>query len=182
MIFGLIALAIVGLITVVLIKRGKNVQSQLEVVYEKKTVSQQALPEINDLQNLISLVRSSGLKDSLFDQWQMLHQLEDILKLIRDFLDKEPEQVFRQPFKEYYLKTTAQLLQTYQNLDRITKKSSEQIQNAEKSKAEIIEVLPSVIDYFSNYLNRLFESQYFDISSETEVIEAISKPQERIKP
>lgn len=180
MILGLITLAIVTVITVVLIKRGKNVPSRLEVVDIKKSASQQALPEVDDLQNLISQVRSSGLKDSLFDQWQMLHQLEDILKLIRDFLDKEPDQVFRQPYKEYYIKTTAQLLQTYQNLDRITKQSAEQIQNAEKTKAEIIEMLPSVIEYFCDYLNHLYESQYFDVSSDTKVIESISNSQNKL--
>ncbi|WKY46857.1 hypothetical protein Q5O24_10885 [Eubacteriaceae bacterium ES3] len=181
MMLVLIAIGLAALIIVVLLNRSNNVQNRLDTVTKEVSVSKQALPEIDDLQNLISLVRSSGIKDSLFDQWQSLHQLEDILKQIRDYLDKKPDLLLRQPFKEYYIKTTAQLLETYQSLDRITKQSSEQIQNAEKSKAEIISVLPSVIDYFSNYLNRLFESQYYDIASETEVIEAISNPENRIK-
>nr|WP_320027002.1 hypothetical protein [uncultured Acetobacterium sp.] len=123
------------------------------------------------LQKLIGLLKTAKRRESLYSQEVILDDLEDVVSKVRDKISKEPElQVFPQ-YASHHAETAIQLLQTYLDLDRIPDDSVENINNIRN---EIIASFPPLLKFYQDYLNRLYDVQYFDVASDVEVVKSIS--------
>ena len=123
------------------------------------------------LQKLIGLLKTAKRRESLYSQEVILDDLEDVVSKVRDKISKEPElQVFPQ-YASHHAETAIQLLQTYLDLDRTPDDSVENINNIRN---EIIASFPPLLKFYQDYLNRLYDVQYFDVASDVEVVKSIS--------
>jgi hypothetical protein len=123
------------------------------------------------LQKLIGLLKTAKRRESLYSQEVILDDLEDVVSKVRDKISKEPElQVFPQ-YASHHAETAIQLLQTYLDLDRTPDDS---VENINKIRNEIIASFPPLLKFYQDYLNRLYDAQYFDVASDVEVVKSIS--------
>lgn len=123
------------------------------------------------LQKLIGLLKTAKRRESLYSQEVILDDLEDVVSKVRDKISKEPElQVFPR-YASHHAETAIQLLQTYLDLDRTPDDSVENINNIRN---EIIASFPPLLKFYQDYLNRLYDAQYFDVASDVEVVKSIS--------
>ncbi|OFV72195.1 hypothetical protein [Acetobacterium wieringae] len=123
------------------------------------------------LQKLIGLLKTAKRRESLYSQEVILEDLEAVISKVRDKISKEPDlQVFPQ-YASHHAETAIQLLNTYLDLDRTPDDSME---NINKIRNEIIASFPPLLEFYQDYLNRLYDAQYFDVASDVEVVKSIS--------
>ena len=48
------------------------------------------------------------------------------------------------------------------------------MENINKIRNEIIASFPPLLEFYQDYLNRLYDAQYFDVASDVEVVKSIS--------
>lgn len=122
------------------------------------------------LQKLIGLLKTAKRRESLYPQESILEDLEAVVSKVRDKISKEPDlQVFPQ-YARYHAETAIQLLNTYLDLDRTPDDS---VENINKIRNEIIATFPPLLEFYQDYLNRLYDAQYFDVASDVEVVKSI---------
>ncbi|WP_303869603.1 hypothetical protein [Acetobacterium wieringae] len=123
------------------------------------------------LQKLIGLLKTAKRRESLYSQEVILEDLEAVVSKVRDKISKEPDlQVFPQ-YASHHAETATQLLNTYLDLDRTPDDS---VENINKIRNEIIASFPPLLEFYQDYLNRLYDAQYFDVASDVEVVKSIS--------
>ncbi|KAF5061304.1 hypothetical protein DSECCO2_316790 [anaerobic digester metagenome] len=123
------------------------------------------------LQKLIGLLKTAKRRESLYSQEVILEDLEAVVSKVRDKISKEPDlQVFPQ-YASHHAETAIQLLNTYLDLDRTPDDS---VENINKIRNEIIASFPPLLEFYQDYLNRLYDAQYFDVASDVEVVKSIS--------
>ncbi|MEL7661938.1 hypothetical protein [Acetobacterium wieringae] len=123
------------------------------------------------LQKLIGLLKTAKRRESLYSQEVILEDLEAVVSKVRDKISKEPDlQVFPQ-YARYHAETAIQLLNTYLDLDHTPDDS---VENINKIRNEIIASFPPLLEFYQDYLNRLYDAQYFDVASDVEVVKSIS--------
>lgn len=124
------------------------------------------------LQKLIGLLKTAKRRESLYSQEVILEDLEAVVSKVREKISKEPElQVFPQ-YASHHAETAIQLLNTYLDLDRTPDDS---VENINKIRNEIIASFPPLLKFYQDYLNRLYDAQYFDVASDVEVVKSISE-------
>lgn len=123
------------------------------------------------LQKLIGLLKTAKRRESLYSQEVILEDLEAVVSKVRDKISKEPDlQVFPQ-YASHHAETAIQLLNAYLDLDRTPDDS---VENINKIRNEIIASFPPLLEFYQDYLNRLYDAQYFDVASDVEVVKSIS--------
>ncbi|SEA85110.1 5-bromo-4-chloroindolyl phosphate hydrolysis protein [Pseudobutyrivibrio sp. ACV-2] len=101
-----------------------------------------------------------------------LYTLEATVLSIFKKLKDEPEVAGDlRKFMAYYLPTTEKLLQSYVDL----RKQNIDVENIRKSQREIEEATDVINDAFVKFLNQLFESSAWDISSDISVMKTMMK-------
>ena len=98
------------------------------------------------------------LEATVLSIFKKLQEQPDVAKDLRKFMS-------------YYLPTTEKLLQSYVDL----RKESKTIENIANSKKEIEEATDFINDAFVKFLNQLFESTSWDISSDISVMKTMMK-------
>jgi DNA-binding Lrp family transcriptional regulator len=91
-----------------------------------------------------------------------------IFRAVEDDPDKEPN---IKSFMSYYLPTTLKLLRTYATFE----KQGISGENIESAKRDIENILDTLVDGFARQLDRLFEDDVIDISTDIEVLETMMK-------
>lgn len=123
------------------------------------------------LQKLIGLLKTAKRRESLYSQEAILEDLEAVVSKVRDKISRDQElRVFPQ-YASYHAETATQLLNTYLDLDRT---QDESVENINKIRNEIIASFPPLLEFYQDYLNRLYDAQYFDVASDVEVVKSIS--------
>jgi hypothetical protein len=123
------------------------------------------------LQKLIGLLKTAKRRESLYSQEAILEDLEAVVSKVRDKISSDQElRVFPQ-YASYHAETAIQLLNTYLDLDRT---QDESVENINKIRNEIIASFPPLLEFYQDYLNRLYDAQYFDVASDVEVVKSIS--------
>ncbi len=89
-----------------------------------------------------------------------------IFKAVQDKPEKEPQ---IKSFMSYYLPTTLKLLGSYAEFE----KSGAQGDNITSAKAEIEQILDTLVDGFRKQLDKLYERDAMDIASDIDVLETM---------
>ncbi len=89
-----------------------------------------------------------------------------IFAAVREKPEKEPQ---IKSFMSYYLPTTLKLLHSYADFER----SGAQGENIRNAKAEIERILDTLVDGFRKQLDKLYETEAMDISSDIDVLETM---------
>ncbi len=120
------------------------------------------------------LRRIRKLNDDIPDEGvsRRIDEMEDltsrIFKAVQDKPEKEPQ---IKSFMSYYLPTTLKLLSSYAEFER----SGAAGENITSAKAEIERILDTLVDGFRKQLDKLYESDAMDISSDIDVLETMLK-------
>ena len=89
-----------------------------------------------------------------------------IFNAVREKPEKEPQ---IKSFMSYYLPTTLKLLRSYADFEQ----SGADGENIRAAKAEIERILDTLVDGFKKQLDKLYESDAMDISSDIDVLESM---------
>jgi hypothetical protein len=145
--------------------------STLTASPDSAPLQDRAIKEQARLQKLIGLLKTAKRRESLYPQEAILEDLEAVVSKVRDKICKDQElRVFPQ-YASYHAETAITLLNTYLDLDRT---HDESVENINKIRLEIIASFPPLLDYYQDYLNRLYDTQYFDVASDVDVVKSIS--------
>lgn len=97
-----------------------------------------------------------------------IDRIEEITRHILQYLKKHPERSSElHTFLDYYLPTTLKMLNTYAELDAQQLDS----ENISATKMRIERILDKVVEGFEAQLDKLFEGDMLDISSDIDVME-----------
>ena len=97
-----------------------------------------------------------------------IDRIEEITRAILEYLKKHPERSSElHTFLDYYLPTTLKMLNTYAELDEQGMTG----QNIETTKRRIEGILDKVVEGFELQLDKLYEGDMLDISSDIDVME-----------
>lgn len=97
-----------------------------------------------------------------------IDRIEEITRAILEYLKKHPERSSElHTFLDYYLPTTLKMLNTYAELDAQHMSG----QNIEITKRRIEGILDKVVEGFELQLDKLYEGDMLDISSDIDVME-----------
>ena len=91
-----------------------------------------------------------------------------IFRVVEENPDKEPQ---IKSFMSYYLPTTLKLLRTYSSLER----QGIEGDNIDAAKEDIERILDTLVKGFAGQLDRLFQNEVIDISTDIEVLETMMK-------
>ena len=91
-----------------------------------------------------------------------------IFSVVEENPDKEPQ---IKSFMSYYLPTTLKLLRTYSSLER----QGIEGDNIDAAKEDIERILDTLVKGFAGQLDRLFQNEVIDISTDIEVLETMMK-------
>lgn len=100
-----------------------------------------------------------------------LQELGVIIVKIRRKQRENPDGSMIQSYSTSFAETATRLLRTYLAVDKEQKVS---LENISKIKSEIIESFPVFLRYYRNVLNRMYEQQYYDVSSDVAVVKSIN--------
>ena len=101
-----------------------------------------------------------------------LSRLEMIMTRIFDQVEKQPELAEDlHKFMNYYLPTTAKLVEAYRELDAQPVEG----ENIRKTKQEIEDTLDTINEAFEKLLDSFFEDKAWDISSDINVMKTMLK-------
>ena len=110
------------------------------------------------------------LNDDIPDEGvsKRIDEMEDLTSRIFRAVQEKPEKEPQiKSFMSYYLPTTLKLLGTYADFE----KSGASGENIQSTKAEIERILETLVDGFRKQLDKLYESEAMDISSDIDVLE-----------
>jgi hypothetical protein len=94
--------------------------------------------------------------------------MEDLTSKIFKAVEDNPEKLPQiKSFMSYYLPTTLKLLRSYADFER----SGADGDNVKSAKAEIERILDTLVDGFKKQLDKLYETEAMDISSDIDVLE-----------
>lgn len=101
-----------------------------------------------------------------------IYRLEETTANIFDYVKEHPEKKSSiRMLMNYYLPTTLKLLTSYANIERVGVAG----ENMKKSKESIEQTLDMLVFAFNRELDRLYESETIDITSDIEVLEQMLK-------
>ncbi len=118
------------------------------------------------------LRRIRKLNDDIPDEGvsKRIDEMEDLTSRIFAAVQEKPEKEPQiKSFMSYYLPTTLKLLNSYAEFER----SGAAGENISSAKAEIERILDTLVDGFRKQLDKLYESDAMDISSDINVLETM---------
>lgn len=99
-----------------------------------------------------------------------LYELEKLLKEIFLRIKEHSEQMPQmQKFMKYYLPTTLKLVESYAAFDKISVPGEEVL----SAKAEIEKALDTIIQAFAELLNKLFQAEVYDVTTDAQVLQTM---------
>ena len=138
---------------------------------QKETPATQ--PEADNEDRYKAILRQiRKLNDDIPDEAvsRRIDEMEDltgrIFNAVREKPEKEPQ---IKSFMSYYLPTTLKLLRSYADFEQ----SGADGENIRAAKAEIERILDTLVDGFKKQLDKLYESDAMDISSDIDVLESM---------
>jgi len=99
---------------------------------------------------------------------QLIELTGKIFKIIEEHPEKEP---LIKKFNDYYLPSTGKLLRSYSMLE----KQGIQGKNIDSAKQDIARILDSLTEGYERQLDKLFDADVLDISSDVDVLETMLK-------
>jgi hypothetical protein len=97
-----------------------------------------------------------------------IYEIESLTSKIFNAVQEKPEKLPQiKSFMSYYLPTTLKLLHSYADFD----KSGADGDNIRAAKADIERILDTLVDGFKKQLDKLYETDAMDISSDINVLE-----------
>ena len=99
---------------------------------------------------------------------RLIELTDKIFKIIEEHPEKEP---LIKKFNDYYLPSTGKLLRSYSMLE----KQGIQGKNIDSAKQDISRILDSLTEGYERQLDKLFDADVLDISSDVDVLETMLK-------
>ncbi len=99
---------------------------------------------------------------------ELIDLTDKIFKIIEEHPEKEP---LIKKFNDYYLPSTGKLLRSYSMLE----KQGIQGKNIDSAKQDIARILDSLTEGYERQLDKLFDADVLDISSDVDVLETMLK-------
>lgn len=169
--FGSTAYFDIGLDSIVI--SPEAAENERKIRYAAETASRSTADTASDKYQAI-LVNMQNLKDSIKDPKisakadHLIETTRKIFKIVEDAPQKEPQ---IKKFTEYYLPTTAKLLRSYSMLE----KQGISGKNIISAKQDIERILDSLTEGYERQLDKLFDADALDISSDIDVLETMLK-------
>ena len=154
----------------------KNKQHRKKKSHEKITVEPDLIQLHEPLRADIFLDLHKQLQlaldcQSLAAQKKTLQELGVIIIRIRRKQRENPDDSMIITYSTSFAETATRLLRTYLAVD---KEQNISIENISKIKSEIIESFPVFLRCYRNVLNRMYEQQYYDVSSDVAVVKSLN--------
>lgn len=125
-------------------------------------------PHVDQDQQLLAEIRRVNDAIPGEEMSRKIDRIEECTQHILEHLKKHPEKSAElHTFLDYYLPTTLKILNAYAELDR----QSIQGENVTATKERIETIMDSVVEGFEAQLDKLFEGDMIDISSDIDVLE-----------
>lgn len=154
----------------------KNKNHRKKKSHEKTTIKPEPIqaqePQTSDV--LLDLIKQLQIAldcQSLASQNTTLQELGVIIVKIRRKQRENPDDSMIITYSTTFAETATRLLRTYFAVD---KEQNVSIENISKIKSEIIESFPVFLRYYRNVLNRMYEQQYYDVSSDVAVVKSLN--------
>lgn len=139
-------------------------------VEEKKAISPEAEGVMEEGRAFIEAIHKSNEAIEGQEISDKIASMEEIVRKIFERVDQYPQMVGDiRKLMEYYLPTTVKLLKAYEELER----QPIQGENIITSKREIEESLDTLNTAFEKLLDKLFEEQAWDVSSDISVLKTM---------
>lgn len=104
------------------------------------------------------------------DVSERIDRMEDLTAKIFKAVEEKPEKLPQiKSFMSYYLPTTLKLLRSYADFE----KTGAEGENVTAAKADIERILDTLVDGFRKQLDKLYEADAIDISSDIDVLETM---------
>jgi hypothetical protein len=139
---------------------------------EKQEAPAAPQPELTQEEDIGLLAQIRKVNDAIPDaeMTRKISRIEEITSHILDYQDKHPDKAADlRKFLSYYLPTTLKILNTYAELDR-QRVSGE---NVTATKQRIEGMMDKVVEGFELQLDKLYENEMLDISSDISVMETM---------
>lgn len=147
-------------------------RKQVEERLRMKERSKEIETILNQGQQYVDKIHESNdiIKDKLISQ--KLDRMEKVVSMIFHEVDINPEQDDKLGmFMNYYLPTTEKLLEAYIEIDEKQVKGK----TLERTKKDIEGALDKIIDSFEGLLDKFYQEQEMDITSDISAMEIIMK-------
>lgn len=134
----------------------------------KQTPSQPKEPDLSSEDKILQEIRYANDRIPGEEISRKIDRIEEITRHILNYLKKHPERSSElHTFLDYYLPTTLKMLNAYAELD------AQQLdgENIAATKHRIEGILDKVVEGFELQLDKLFEGDMLDISSDIDVME-----------
>lgn len=138
----------------------------------REPVKEQPKPQAEDEYAILREIRA--VNDAIPDEVMSakIDHIEDITKKILDYQKQNPGRDSElRSFLDYYLPTTLKILRSYAQLDA----QGIQGENISAAKARIEGMMDKVVEGFEKQLDRLFQTDTLDITTDVEVLEQMLK-------
>ena len=153
-------------------------RKQVEERLRMKERSKEMQEILDQGQKYIDKIHTSNdiIKDKIISE--KLDEMEKIVSMIFHEVDINPDQADNLGmFMNYYLPTTDKLLTSYIEIDG----KQIQGQTIKKTKKEIEEVLDKIIESFEKLLDKFYQEEQLDISTDISAMEIMMKQEGLIK-
>lgn len=137
-------------------------------VQRPKAAPSQPAPDLSSEDKILQEIRNANDRIPDAQISRKIDRIEEITRHILTYLKKHPERSSElHTFLDYYLPTTLKMLNTYAELD------AQQLDgdNIAATKGRIENILDKVVEGFELQLDKLFEGDMLDISSDIDVME-----------
>ena len=137
-------------------------------VQKPKAAPAQPAPDLSSEDKILQEIRDANDRIPDAQISRKIDRIEEITRHILNYLKKHPERSSElHTFLDYYLPTTLKMLNTYAELD------AQQLDgdNIAATKGRIENILDKVVEGFELQLDKLFEGDMLDISSDIDVME-----------
>ena len=162
--------AYLDMLSKTLVVRGKAPAPEKEPTPEKKVTNRKKTGKEDKYQTILRQLRQANDAIPGKEMSDKIDRMEQISARIFELAKKDPDkeaQLTR--FMDYYLPTSLKLLNTYADLD----KQGIRGENIDETKASIEVAMDLLVTAFENQLDKLYESDALDVSSEITALQGM---------
>ena len=147
-------------------------KAEEEKIYKNPNMTEESRKLLKEGQSYIEHIRACNDAIPGEEISAKLYRLEQIMTRIFKQVEKQPELASDlRKFMNYYLPTTAKLVEAYKDLDQETVES----ENITRTKREIEDTIDTINEAFEKLLDSFFEEKAWDISSDINVMKSMLK-------
>lgn len=153
-------------------QREATQKAEEEKIYQNPNMTEESRKLLKEGQSYIEHIRACNDAIPGEEISAKLYRLEQIMTRIFKQVEKQPELASDlRKFMNYYLPTTAKLVEAYKDLDQETVES----ENIARTKREIEDTIDTINEAFEKLLDSFFEEKAWDISSDINVMKSMLK-------